>query len=205
MTFNDFVKIASQIKNPVILLEGTRKINQSNYEDLMKLSRELAGAFPEAVFRTGNAVGTDEAFAKGVNEVQPKRLQYILPYKTMGKKRIHKDSYVLSLDDISEDEMTEIINQTVQASPKYKKIITIYEREIKNRRLYYKATYLLRDTLKVLGSEKLGFAPANIGIFYVNIESPDSGGTGHTIRVCRNNNVMVFEQTVWMKWINKSI
>jgi hypothetical protein len=38
-----------------------------------------------------------------------------------------------------------------------------------------------------------------LGIFYVNPEKPLSGGTGHTIRVCKQNNVTVLDQSDWLK------
>ena len=63
-----------------------------------------------------------------------------------------------------------------------------------------KATYLLRDTLKVTGSEALGLAPAVLGIFFVNEAEPSGGGTGHTIRVCGVQDVPVATQTEWGSW-----
>jgi hypothetical protein len=64
-----------------------------------------------------------------------------------------------------------------------------------------KATYLLRDTLKVTGSEALGLAPAALGIFFVNEADPTGGGTGHTIRVCGVQDVPVAEQSEWKNWV----
>jgi len=54
-----------------------------------------------------------------------------------------------------------------------------------------KALYLLRDTLKVVGSKSLSLAPATAGIFYMDMENPLTGGTGHTISLCSQNNVPV--------------
>ena len=64
-----------------------------------------------------------------------------------------------------------------------------------------KMLYLLRDTLKVTGSNALKLAPAACGIFYVNASDPLSGGTGHTIRVCVQNRLPVIDQEVWQKWV----
>ena len=47
-----------------------------------------------------------------------------------------------------------------------------------------KAAYLLRDTLKVVGSTTMNLEPAVLGIFRVNPVDPRGGGTGHTIKVC---------------------
>jgi hypothetical protein len=63
------------------------------------------------------------------------------------------------------------------------------------------AAYLLRDTIKVIGCEDLGLAPADFGIFYVRASDPMKGGTGHTIRVCRERGVPVLTQDQWMSWL----
>jgi len=57
---------------------------------------------------------------------------------------------------------------------------------------------LLRDALKVTGLERLNFAPAEIGIFYIDPEKPTGGGTGHTIRMCELRNIPVFTQNKWL-------
>jgi hypothetical protein len=62
-----------------------------------------------------------------------------------------------------------------------------------------KAAYIMRDTLKVIGSESV--APATFGIFYNNLADPTSGGTGHTMNVCRFNNVPFIDQTIWFNWL----
>jgi len=64
----------------------------------------------------------------------------------------------------------------------------------------YKAQYLLRDALKVTGSEKLNFKPATFGLFYLNSTKKTGGGTGHTIRICELQNVSVFLQSEWLNW-----
>jgi len=57
--------------------------------------------------------------------------------------------------------------------------------------------YLLRDALKVTGAPSLALAPADQGFFFVNPQNPDSGGTGHTIRVCHHLGVPVYTQDEW--------
>jgi len=63
-----------------------------------------------------------------------------------------------------------------------------------------KGSYLLRDTLKVTGLEFAGLAPAAFGVFFVNTENPDGGGTGHTVRVCSLLGVGVATQPEWQAW-----
>jgi hypothetical protein len=63
-----------------------------------------------------------------------------------------------------------------------------------------KATYLLRDTLKVTGSAALVLDPAALGIFFVNEADPTGGGTGHTIKVCGAQDIPAATQTEWRNW-----
>jgi hypothetical protein len=64
-----------------------------------------------------------------------------------------------------------------------------------------KASYLLRDTLKVVGSPALALAPATLAIFFVNPDRPTGGGTGHTIRICQLHAVPAATQSDWTPWL----
>lgn len=55
----------------------------------------------------------------------------------------------------------------------------------------------MRDVLKVVGAPSLGLPPANFAFFFANPANPLAGGTGHTIRVCREMGVDVYEQSEW--------
>ena len=53
--------------------------------------------------------------------------------------------------------------------------------------------------MKVIGySEEFG--PPVCGLFYVDLSDPEAGGTGHTIRVCRQQGIPVAFQDSWMHW-----
>ena len=196
----DFLSRIKEVKEPVILLEGTRNLPDEDKPKLVHFAERLAELLPRARFRTGNATGTDEAFAEGVKNIDPKRLQYVLPYKTMGRKRIHPQSGMYSLEDVPATEAEEIYRQTMEATPENAHLIELYTKVRKRNRTTVKALYLIRDALKVVGSKSLSLAPAAAGIFYVDMEKPSAGGTGHTIRLCRQNGVPVRDQTAWMKW-----
>ena len=86
MNFQKFTRIVEDNPQSVILLEGMRVLLDSDKDKLVTLARLLTEQFPDAKFRTGNASGTDEAFAKGVAEADPSRLEYILPYAGHRKK-----------------------------------------------------------------------------------------------------------------------
>lgn len=62
-----------------------------------------------------------------------------------------------------------------------------------------KAAYIIRDTVKVIGAE--GIPPASFGIFYDDLSKPGTGGTGHTMSVCREAGIPLIDQRVWMAWL----
>ena len=201
MKYEDFLSLVSHYAQPVILLEGTRQLPDLDKPKLTAFARQLAVAFPQARFRTGNASGSDEAFAAGVADVAPQRLEYVLPHDTMRERSRNKISSFLSLDDVSESVEESLAIETVKASPKYRSLIGGRK---KHSALRIKANYLLRDTLKITGLEDANFQPAQIGVFYVNSQDAGKGGTGHTIRVCENRRVFVVTQDVWMQWLLQS-
>ncbi|MBW1732265.1 MAG: hypothetical protein JRH08_11730 [Deltaproteobacteria bacterium] len=197
--FFNLLRRDSTAREQVVLVEGSRNLFTRDRPRLVEFAKELARLLPQAMFRTGNAPGADEAFAEGVRTVDPSRLQYVLPYETHGKKKIDPHSQVYPLDAIPDSELKEACQQAMEATPEIAGLIRLYMKlRVKNRSTV-KALYLIRDALKVLGSRALSLAPATAGIFYVDPRKPDSGGTGHTIRLCRLSNVPVWNQTRWMK------
>lgn len=86
MSFKEFTVNLTSSSNEIILLEGTRKLAESDAPKLIALAQQLATKYPRCIFRTGNATGSDEAFAKGIALVDPTRLEYVLPATGMGKR-----------------------------------------------------------------------------------------------------------------------
>ena len=64
-----------------------------------------------------------------------------------------------------------------------------------------KAAYIIRDTIKAIGTNEI--KPATFGIFYDDLENPMTGGTGHTMKVCEQNNIPIINQEVWFKWLQE--
>lgn len=186
-------------KKPVLLLEGTRKISLTDFTKLVQFGEFIARQFPNCIFRSGNASGSDDAFAQGVRKVAPDRMQIVLPKMDAGKSRLDKRDSVLALEDVSQAEEKQIIYESKRATPENKRLFEAFELQQEGM-MKQKSLYLLRDTLKVLGSPENNLAPITAGIFFVNQDDPESGGTGHTMRVCRQNNVPVFTQDEWMNW-----
>jgi hypothetical protein len=69
----------------------------------------------------------------------------------------------------------------------------------KKDRFSIKAAYIIRDTVKVIGTKDI--PPATFGIFYDDLSDPVKGGTGHTMNVCRMNEVPLIDQKTWLDWL----
>jgi hypothetical protein len=83
---------------------------------------------------------------------------------------------------------------------KMERLIDKYASGDKNR-FTIKAAYIIRDTIKAIGTGDI--PPATFGIFYDDLEDPMTGGTGHTMNVCSQNNIPIIDQTVWFKWLEE--
>lgn len=186
---------------PVILLEGTRSLPAGDRPMLVSLGRTLAERMPRAIFRTGGATGSDEAFAEGVQEIDPRRLEYVLPRRGHRAGERHNDSPTYALETIGTARERTLVQQTSEASPEYGRLVDLFAGGHREGGLAAKTRYLLRDTLKVGGAPELGLRPAAAGVFYVHEASPLAGGTGHTIRVCHRLAIPVFIQSQWRVWV----
>lgn len=179
------------------MLEGSRNVLENDFDSLTNLAVKLAERFPQALFRSRRASGSDDLFAQGVLQVNREKMQFVLP-KTQ-KMNFDKTNTIF-FDDLPESEQEQIFALTTQATSSYQSLIEFYKRK-KLGRAFYKPQFLLRDGLKVCGSETLKISRADIGCFYVNSDKRGRGGTGHTIRVCQLLKVAVIEQIEWLKWL----
>lgn len=179
----------------VVLLEGKRAVAEQDREKLIALGRMLAEKTAYTLFRSGNAPGADELFSEGVAMVDPKRLEVITPYKSH-RKKTNKAYTTYSLDEIDVVSEPAVIYHS-KTQKKNAKLVDAYVAGDKNA-LSTKAAYLIRDTVKVLGTNEI--PKASFGIFYNDLSNPLEGGTGHTIAVCRENGVETIDQETWFNW-----
>lgn len=196
MTYEYFSQMIQQSEHPILLIEGKRIIPEEWYHKATALTARLAAQFPRLLFRSGNADGTDEAFSNGVKEVDPSRLQIVAPYRGHKQKKQYQSASYVYPDDMTPDWGQEILKQTLAATPGYAGLMASRHA---NAKLEAKARYIIRDTMKV-AYRNGGFHAPTAALFYVNQEDPDSGGTGHTIRVCRNLGIPVLVQDDWGSW-----
>jgi hypothetical protein len=194
MTHSQFTHLIKAHSRPLVLLEGRREIPLEIAASARRLAYLLALHFPAMRFRSGNAGGTDEAFARGVRECDSARLELFLPYD--GHRRgSAAGSRFLSPDSLNDEEISIVADATAAATPGNSRLL-----HSRSPRLQAKARYLLRDTLKVTGHGP-AFPPPVAAIFYVDPDDPMAGGTGHTIRVCNDHAVPVIFQNDWLAWL----
>lgn len=198
MNYAAFSKLVSGASSPVVLLEGARELPAAQAPLLTALAAHLARVFPHARFRTGNAKGSDEAFAAGVASVDATRLEFVLPYAGHRSKQRPAESPTTAIDDISAARVQEVVAATLEVSPQYQRVAVNYRESKTHPRQHATAQLILRDTLKVTGTDLM--PPPVVGIFYVHAAAPERGGTGHTMRVCRARGVPVIDQFHWLEW-----
>ncbi|MBE0638235.1 MAG: hypothetical protein IH598_06935 [Bacteroidales bacterium] len=181
----------------IILLEGKRVVLPEDQPLLITLGELLCREMKHARFRSGNAPGSDELFTRGVANIDPNRIEVIVPYT--GHRRQSSVAYhIHSLDDISLAAEPEVTYHTSSDS-RTTRLVDEFTNGVSNS-VTIKAAYLLRDTIKVIGTRS-GIPPANFAIFYDDLRNPGKGGTGHTMRVCKNNNIPFITQEVWKNWL----
>jgi hypothetical protein len=195
MLLKEFIKEYDKV-GTIVLLEGKRNVLPNDEEKLVKLGKILAENTKYMHFRSGNAKGADLFFSRGVVSVDKSRLQLITPYSGH-REELNLSQETISLDSINIAAESDLIYQTKQN----KKIGNLVDKYVSGNRDKYsiKAAYLIRDTLKVIGAGEV--KPAAFGIFYDDPENPKTGGTGHTMMVCEQNNIPIIDQSVWFSWI----
>lgn len=185
---------------PVLLVEGIRTVPPEHLPAVRSCGRNLAMRYPAAAFRTGNAPGTDEAFAEGVADVAPDRIELVVPYDAHRMKYAPAGSSRVSLEGLPVAAESRLAEAMSAASPDLARLAAIYQRQGRKGAPGAKAAYLLRDAMKVVGAAEVGLAPATVGIFYTSPDDPLAGGTGHTIRICLQRGVPTAFQDTWMNW-----
>ncbi len=97
--FDSFAEIIRAERTPVVLLEGSRNAPADVQARMEILASQLMREFPSLLARSGNAEGSDQAWARGVNTVDPRRLQLILPAPRYKAAAIHEANESLALRD----------------------------------------------------------------------------------------------------------
>ena len=195
MQLQDFISRYDH-EGSVVLLEGKREMKDNDSELLFNLGKLLTDCTKYIKFRSGNAKGSDFYFSSGVAEIDTTRLQVITPYT--GHRSKENFSYeTIPIDNINLVKEPLVIYQS-KSNPKTEKHIDKYVSGDINR-ITIKCAYIIRDTVKVIGTASI--KPATFAIFYDDLNNPESGGTGHTMRICRMNGINYINQTSWMPWL----
>ncbi len=195
MTFADFVN-KYDFPGSLVLLEGKRDVKKDDQPLLTSLGNKLASSTKHMIFRSGNAAGADHFFSEGVFQVAPDRLQVITPY-TSQRNKGNAEYNSIPLDDVNLMQEPEVVYQS-KHNKKTANLIDKYVAGARDR-FSIKAAYIIRDTVKAIGTTDI--PPANFGIFYDDLSNPMQGGTGHTMDVCKKNDIPIINQTVWLHWL----
>jgi len=197
MTIQEFISQFDK-DNSIVLLEGKRNVLEEDKENLVALGKMLASKTSKMIFRSGNAAGSDQLFSDGVTSIDPKRLQVISPYADH-RKKTNRAYETISLDEVNVAAEPNVVFQS-KGNKKTEKLIDKYVSGARDR-FSIKAAYIIRDTIKAVGTEDI--KPATFGIFYDDLEKPKDGGTGHTMKVCEQNNIPIIDQNVWFNWLKE--
>ena len=199
--YTEFVRVVSVAKQPVVLLEGSRNAPVEILSAMEHLAAALMRAFPSLIARTGNAEGSDQAWARGVNRMDPKRLQLVLPVPH------YKEASIAAANEVAV--LQEVPPEDYGAAKALTREHYQYGSS-KGPAAYdplppFKKTYLDRDALKVLGhTNYLGKRQkATTALFYLDPNKRNGGGTGHTLRLCEAERVPYFLSADWLSWLPK--
>jgi hypothetical protein len=213
MTFHEFKTLANKAPAGVLLLEGRRNIPPAWAHEARNVAKFLVTHFPGLRFRSGNATGTDLAFSEAIAELDASRLQIVLPYASHRKNARYATAQYTSPEALSPEQISEVAHKTISATPTNKGLVKLRMEQIGisgapastvgREALAAKATYLLRDTMKVLGSSN-DFQKPFCALFFVDLSDPMQGGTGHTIRVCQQAGLPYAFQDSWSLWAKES-
>lgn len=195
MTFQEFIE-NFDYPGAIVLLEGKRAVRPEDEGKLVEVGVLLATHTGHIRFRSGNAAGADELFSSGVASVDKSRLEVIVPYTTH-RRKTNTAYKTYSLEDIDLVHEPDVVYQS-RKNRKTEKLVDKYVDGDRDR-FAIKAAYIIRDTVKVIGTRTID--PATFAIFYDDLSNPRDGGTGHTMRTCQSNQIPLADQRVWMKWL----
>lgn len=196
--FDAFQRLIEKARQPVVLLEGSREVPPEIEQQMERLAAALIRRFPQLTVRSGNAPGSDQAWARGVNSVDARRLELVLPVPNWRGEAIAEGNQAWSLREAPPEDV------------KAAGLLTREHYQAGSRRgavAYdpmpaFKKPYLERDALKVLGW--LDYhgrrRKATAALFYVNPARKGGGGTGHTMRLCEAEGVPFFLSEDWLEW-----
>ena len=183
----------------VLLFFGKRKLPLKEAVKIRELGILLASKTKHITFRTGHALGADDAFGVGVAEVDIDRIQLILPNN--GHRSRYRIGYTFrSIDDlimVNEDKV-------IYWAKKHETTRKLVDRylEGKRDRTTPKVAPIIRDAVMVVGHENI--APTNVAVYWDDPNKPEEGGTGYTISILDKNNIVAFGQHVWGGWLSVS-
>ena len=195
MNLNEFIDAYNKT-GVIVLVGGKRAVYPEDEKKIHDLGRLLAEKMNLVHFRSGNAMGTDELFAKGVSSVDPSRMHVVIP-DSEHRKKARKGLKAYSLDDMPILNEDKIIYET-RKNKKTAHLVDGYLEGVRGKTSHIIAP-IFRNSVMVLGQGDL--TPATVGVFYLDLADPDAGGTGFTKNLCHLEDVPVIDQRTWFEWV----
>jgi hypothetical protein len=199
--YAEFEQLVRTAKAPIVLLEGSRSAPAEVLLKMEQLAAYLMQRFPSLIARSGNAEGSDQAWARGVNCVAPERLQLVLPVPNYKAQAILPANEVAALREVPPEDYhaaRTLCREHYEYGPH--KGPAVFDPLPP-----FKKPYLERDALKVLGHTDYSGKrrKATVALFYLDPNKRNGGGTGHTMRLCEAERVPYFLADDWLEWLQE--
>ena len=144
---------------------GSREIDQSEQQLLFKLGEYICKR--NWLLSSGNALGSDDWFGRGVNSVNPRNLVLYLPWATYNEELLHPDNWVTS-----------------EVKPEWLE-------EAKKHHGRWEA--LKQGGQKMMGRNIGIGSRANVCLAVLNHSKLGYGGTGNCFRYCQSRGIPVLD------------
>jgi hypothetical protein len=194
MNLNDFIA-TNDYPESVLIMIGKRKVHKKDELKLVEIGELIASKSKHLKFRSGNAKGADDLFIAGVKKFKPDKIELILPYKNH-RRNVSQYSTCFNVEDYILNDVSSVIEYAKQNSDT--RLIERYMNGDNNRHIQ-NVKYTLRNTLLILGGDKL--QKATCCIYYDDLENSLKGGTGYTVKLCKKNEIDCLNQSKWMNWL----
>lgn len=197
--FAEFERIILAAQKPIVLLEGSRDVSLEIQQRMEQLASAWMRRFPDLIARSGNAEGSDQAWARGVNAVDPRRLQLILPVPNYRADAIQATNESVALREVAPHDFYSAKALTREHYAYGSRTGPVVYDALPD----FKRRYLDRDALKVLGCTDYSGKrmKATAALFHINPAKRNGGGTGHTLRLCEAERVPYFLSKDWLSWL----
>jgi len=149
---------------------GSRDLNSAAISTCEKLGAWVVECGHE--LHTGNALGADQAFARGANRVNPALVHLHLPWKTYEAEAIHPQNRVRSVEDLNPEDRIVFATLAQQYHPVYQRLSQGAQK------------LMMRNGMIILGCQLVLAWPS---------KKPGGGGTGQGMRLAKAHTIKLVD------------